>query len=104
MPPKKGTTSNNPNGRPKGSPNRDTAKVRLAVADLLNANADNLSTWLDAVAQESPEKAIKLVTDLLEYAMPKLARTEMQHLDAEGKPADQAVSKIVIEHVQAPKA
>lgn len=77
----KGTT-NNPNGRPKGSQNRDVSMVREAVAKLLDDYTPKMHGWLDLIARENPEKAMTLVKDLLEYSIPKLARTE--HTGANG--------------------
>lgn len=98
----KGTT-NNPNGRPKGSQNKDTSAVRQAVAKLLEDYSPKMHGWLDQIAAESPEKAMSLITGLLEYSIPKLQRTDIQNLDKDGKPAD-SVSKIVVEHVSAKKS
>lgn len=97
----KGKT-NNPNGRPKGSQNKDTSLVRQAVAQLLEDYSPKMHGWLDQIAAESPEKAMGVVRDLLEYSIPKLQRTELQALDKNGNKADN-VSKIVIEHVKADK-
>lgn len=93
----KGKT-NNPNGRPKGSQNKDVSLVREAVANLLDEYTPKMHGWLDVIARESPEKAMGIVKDLLEYSIPKLQRTELQALDKDGNKADN-VSKIVIEHV-----
>ena len=39
-------------------------------------NAHRLEGWLDRVAEESPEKAFQLFQSVIEYHIPKLARTE----------------------------
>ena len=54
----------------------DGAQVREAIAALAEANAGKLQTWLDAVAERDPAKAADLFVRLLEYHVPKLARTE----------------------------
>jgi len=87
-------------GRPKGKPNKATTEAREAIARFVDGNADRLQGWLDQIALESPEKAFNAVKDLLEYHVPKLARTELQNLDKDGKPAD-AGFNINICHVKA---
>lgn len=66
-------------GRPKGSPNKSTAKAREAVAKLVDGNAERLQEWLDDIAadeKQGPAVAFKLLMDVMEYHVPKLARTE----------------------------
>jgi len=63
-------------GRSKGTPNKVTADVREAVARIAEANVEKLQTWLDAVAEKDPARALDLFVRLLEYHVPKLARTE----------------------------
>ena len=71
-------------GRPKGSVNKATKTFRETVAALLEANGDKVQTWLDTVAygdgdqvKPDPKAALQLLTQLAEYASPKLARTEL---------------------------
>jgi hypothetical protein len=71
-------------GRPKGVPNRATKAFRDTVQRLLEDNSENVSKWLQTVAEGDPEneikpdpgKALGLLKDLAEYATPKLARQE----------------------------
>jgi len=82
MPGVKGVT-NNPNGRPKGSQNKDVKLAREAIAKFVDENTERLQGWLDQIAEESPEKAFNCVKDLIEYHVPKLARTELTGKDGE---------------------
>lgn len=82
--------SGNPKGRTKGAPNKATRDVREAIALLLQDNAENLSTWLEQVAQDDPGKAIDLVVKLCEYHIPKLGRTEVS-----GTPGGEAVRLVI---------
>ncbi len=72
-------------GRPKGVPNKSTAIVREAIANLLERNAPNMDKWLNEVAAEDPYKALDLMNKLSEYHIPKLARTEVTGKDGEAQ-------------------
>ncbi len=65
-------------GRPKGLPNKATANAREAIARFVDGNADKLQSWLDEIAEiDGPQAAFKCFADVLEYHVPKLARTEV---------------------------
>jgi len=55
---------------------RSIARVRSAMAKLLEDNADKYQEWLEKAAQEHPLKALVLLKDLAEFYMPKLGRIE----------------------------
>ncbi len=85
-------------GRKPGTPNKDVALAREAIAKFVDNNTERLQGWLDEIAADSPEKAFNCVRDLIEYHVPKLARTENQALDKNGQPAD-AISEIKVTFV-----
>lgn len=87
-------------GRAKGTQNRATVEARIAIAQFVDNNADRLQGWLDRVAEDNPLAAINAVRDLLEYHVPKLARTDIQQLDKHGNKADPGYS-LTINHVHA---
>ena len=64
-------------GRQKGTPNKVTSDLREAYRLLAEKNQGNLELWLKQVAQDNPEKALKLFIDLSEYIIPKLNRSEI---------------------------
>ena len=82
-------------GRPAGSPNKATADARQAIASFVDGNAHRLTEWLDQVAQgvqkldqegnptgefavpPNPAKAFDMFQSVVEYHIPKLARTEV---------------------------
>jgi len=82
MPQPKGKTGN-PYGRPVGVPNKTTTDIKAAYQLLIEKNLDNLTGWLEQIAAKDPEKAIRILNDLSEYVIPKLARKELT--GAEGK-------------------
>jgi len=63
-------------GRVRGVPNKATAEAREAIARFVDGNAHRLQDWLDRVAETDPEKAFSLFQSVIEYHVPKLARTE----------------------------
>jgi len=68
--------SGNPNGRPKGSANKTTNKIREAFTRLVEDNLENMTTWLTKVAETSPKEALTIINQMAEYTTPKLARVE----------------------------
>ena len=95
--------TNNPKGRPKGSPNKSTAMAREAIAQFVEGNAHKMQEWLEQVAigvkndddkfivLPNPEKAFGMLQSVMEYHLPKLARTE--HTGDEDQPV-----KVIHEH------
>ena len=97
-------------GRQAGTPNKATREAREAMALFVEGNAHRLTEWLDRVSdgvkveKEDPEtgevsveyvvppnpaKAFEMFQSVVEYHIPKLARTE--HVGNDDKP-------LVIEH------
>lgn len=65
-------------GRKKGVPNKATAHAREAIARLVDGNVERMQEWLNQIAaSEGPLAAWKCLQDVLEYHVPKLARTEL---------------------------
>ena len=81
MPVPKGTRVG---GRKKGIPNKATIHAREAIAAFVDGNAHRLQGWLDEIAKtEGPRAAFTCVLDLVEYHVPKLARTEIANARGE---------------------
>lgn len=77
-------------GRPKGVPNKATQEAREAVKAILDSNLPFIQSWIQATADgifddlsgkwivaPNPAKACDIVQNLVEYSVPKLARTEV---------------------------
>lgn len=78
---KKGVT-NNPNGRPKGSPNKITAELREFVCDILSENRELIRQDLQVV---EPQQRLAFYEKLLQYALPKCANTTIHLNDDDDK-------------------
>lgn len=69
-------------GRQKGTPNKSTATAQLAIAKLIEDHAHKFHTWLLAIEEKKgPEAAWDKLVQLLEFHVPKLARTELTGKD-----------------------
>ena len=67
-------------GRAVGVPNRATAAARQSIALFVENNVDRLQGWLDAIAEDEklgPKVAYDCFMSVVEYHVPKLARTEI---------------------------
>ena len=73
MPFKKGE-SGNVNGRPKGSSNKSTQRIRDAYTQLVEENLEQLKADF---AELDPKDRIKLYMELSKYVIPTLKQTEM---------------------------
>lgn len=84
-------------GRPSGVPNKATAEARNAIASFVDGNAHRLQQWLDEIAngvpaldekgkvipgrfsvRPDPVKAFELFQSVIEYHVPKLARSDVK--------------------------
>ena len=77
----KGDPRINREGRPAGVPNEATKKMKEAFALLVEANLENMSTWLEQVAQEDPKSAMEMVIKLSERFVPKLSQQQLTDAD-----------------------
>lgn len=68
-------------GRQKGAVNKATQNAREAIAEFVDGNAHRLVEWLDRIAIDSPKDAFNCFQSVIEYHIPKLARTEMTGKD-----------------------
>jgi len=77
-------------GRKPGVPNKATTEAREAVKAILDSNLPFIQSWIQQTAdgimddqtgkyivQPNPAKACEIVQNLVEYSVPKLARTEV---------------------------
>ena len=90
-------------GRKPGVPNKATQEAREAVKAILDSNLPFIQSWIVSTAEgifddqagkwivhPNPAKACEIVQNLVEYSVPKLARTEV--VGDEQKPVRMVVS------------
>lgn len=63
-------------GRQAGTPNKATIDARFAIANFVEGNVERLNGWLEEIAQKDPKQAFDCFMSVIEYNIPKLARTE----------------------------
>lgn len=69
----KGTT-NNPNGRPKGSLNKSSADLRQRISDFVSKKWDTIEADFDTL--DSKERLV-FFEKILQYALPKQRETKI---------------------------
>ena len=96
-------------GRPKGAVNHATRTAREAIARFVDGNAGKLDKWLQEVAEGDPKngikpnpaKAFELFQSVVEYHVPKLARTEVT--GADGGPVEvKTITRRIVDPNNAP--
>lgn len=77
MPQPKGHTGN-PNGRPKGIPNRTTKEAKEFLKQILFAEFDNIQASLERARSKSDANYIDLLSKLLQFVIPKQAEGDFK--------------------------
>lgn len=72
--PGKGNT-NNPNGRPKGIPNRTTKQAKELLEGILFGQIENIADALDRIRKDDPAKYIDACSKMFAFVLPK--KTDM---------------------------
>jgi hypothetical protein len=70
--PGKGNT-NNPNGRPAGTPNKTTKEAKEILEQVLLGQVDNIKEALEKVKAKDPARYLDACSKLFTYVLPKKA-------------------------------
>jgi hypothetical protein len=80
---KKGRT-NNPNGRPKGVPNKIPETVKKKIVEFVGRDFDS---YIEALLQLEPRDRVKAETELIKLVVPRpVSREELDALTQAGSP------------------
>lgn len=79
-------------GRPKGAENKETKKLREAIAAITTGGVEDFQRALGEVLEENPSKYLELYLKLLEYTMPKL-----RSIDTNIELGESTIHKITVE-------
>lgn len=85
--PKKGQT-NNPGGRPKGTPNKVTAEARALFVDILAGEVPHIKEQLEILRREDANLYLKSLSSFMQYFIPKMTGMEVTIKDTEKKLPD----------------
>ena len=91
MPQPKGKTGN-PNGRPKGSPNKTTQSVREWLKKLIDDNREQIKKDLAAL---EPKERLQMLEKFMQYTVPKMQSVEAK-IDVDSLSDDQ-LNKLIYE-------
>lgn len=73
---KKGCPSTNPNGRPKGFPNKSTQELRAIMQSIFEAELPNVLESLEKIRENgNDQKYVELMLRLAEYHVPKATQS-----------------------------
>lgn len=72
------TTGKKFGGREKGTPNKTTQEIKEAYQILVENNLENMTTWLEKIGEDNPEKAFDLIIKMSDFIVPKLSRQEVK--------------------------
>jgi hypothetical protein len=86
------STDNPGTGRPKGAENKETKRLREAIAAITNGSVEDLQSCFAEIRENNPVKFIEMYLRLLEYTMPKL-----RSIDTNIDVGESLIQKITIE-------
>jgi len=78
-------------GRKPGAENKETKRLREAIAAITNGSVDDLQSCFAEIREDNPVKFIEMYLRLLEYTMPKL-----RSIDTNIELGDNTIHKVTI--------
>jgi len=76
-------------GRPRGSENKTSLDIKLAFKNLVEMNLDNITEWMERVAEKNPAEALEFMVKFAQFNVPMLSRTQLTGSDGENAPVIQ---------------
>lgn len=87
--------SNNPSGRPAGSPNRTTREMRELLKKIIDAEMDVVQ---ENLAKLNPDKRIDFLVKILPYCLPKINPVDPEQQPDNANNSQNTIRKIT-EHM-----
>ena len=86
--------TNNPNGRPKGTPNKITQDMRHWLSELIEGNRHQMEEDLKAL---EPKDRLQILERLMQYVIPKqqAVSAEVDDVRARNRPLAQRLAALV---------
>lgn len=66
------------NSSRKGVSNKTTSEIKEAYQLLVENNLENMTSWLEKIGKDNPEKAFDLIIKMSDFIVPKLSRQEVK--------------------------
>ena len=63
--------TNNPNGRPKGKPNKSTEAAKKLFMEIMSRNVEKIQTALDEIYEDDKARFLYVINKFFPYYMPR---------------------------------
>ena len=73
----------NPNGRPKGTPNQVSQRIRETFANLLEGREEELHEALNKLKERDPKAYLEMYVKISQRFVPEVSRSELTGMDGE---------------------
>lgn len=70
-------------GKIKGQQNKKTVEIKEAFKQLVEKNLDNITSWMQQVAEKDPIAALEFMHKFAQFNVPLIARQELTAKDGE---------------------
>lgn len=69
-------TTNNPHGRPKGTPNRTTKEMKKLILEIADGEIEHIEGALTTIREDNPRHYLEILVKLFSLVIPRTMITE----------------------------